>query len=263
MLDNGLSQEVNQLLTAWKKQIDRNAVKHKKQAVWAKLYEKIVGLIATVFSVFVSSSILYDLKECTDVICIIKAICSSIATLATGVSTVMQFGNKLQEHKDANARYLSLSKNIETILITKNDESRTLDILNNIRAVYDDISNTSPVISDDEVLRYKIFDRVERVPVDPEHFNCTTRRKPIEPTTVVELPKDPVVVVPPNSLAMSAVVSSASVHELQPATTVELETINKQSSEICVDLNLGTNYVLDPVFKYQLDLFNNNFEDRV
>jgi hypothetical protein len=224
-----MNSETISLLNSWKEVIDSNEYIHRIKALrYRKLYF-MLGIPATIFSGLFTASSLASLTQCEKYyeLCVAQAIISAITTGLVGIQTYMQMSTQYTDNKTASDRYQALSRTIETYLISS--ENLSPEIISNIRGIFDDIVQTSPLVATD--LRLPI-----KKPLENKNIGLPTHDE--SPKNYNENPKNE----NPKTVLKEVIVESPKDNEIIP--------MKKTTS---VD-----NGILNPMMLWQLEMFNRN-----
>jgi len=138
--------EERSLMHRWQKDIRMYQIAHLRTSARSSTAGRLLGLIVTIFSVIVGTSIFASLNSSnSQAILITVGVISLVATVISGVNSFLNYGERTERHQAAGIKYGSLRRRIDECLATMTDDQLKEEI-KTIRSAVDQLEQESPVI---------------------------------------------------------------------------------------------------------------------
>lgn len=138
------------LLTQWLRQIDEVRKIHMNKSIRYKHIYYLLGIPATIICAIFTSNSLANVSQCGSSlmsVCVAQIVLGVFATTLIGLQTFLELQAKSVNHKNTFTRFSGLKRTIEIILNSDQTMSPN-DILNNVKELYNMISDDAPVVSE-------------------------------------------------------------------------------------------------------------------
>ena len=140
------SEEVT-LIRQWQRNIRLNQIAHLRTSASCSSTGRLLGLLVTIFSVVVGTSIFASLNSSDSrAILIIVGIVSVAATVLSAIHSFLNYGERTERHQSAGIKYGVLRRRIDEDLVTITKEDQLEKEINEIRKELDKLEQEAPVV---------------------------------------------------------------------------------------------------------------------
>jgi hypothetical protein len=139
--------ENNKLINQWKNGLRVRHISHSRAFSYFKLRDRIIGLIATVLSAVVGTTVFASLAESDSNTLIIIAGCISIlATLFAASHTFLKYSELAEKHHQAAASFGQLRRDLEIVLMDASVTSINDEKLQKVNDLWSELEKTVPAV---------------------------------------------------------------------------------------------------------------------
>lgn len=182
---NKWSADVDRLLRRWKMQVLARQIRHRTLARRHSFLHYAIGLTFNIIQAMVATGNFFQAFNtnsstgCNNSSQWVLLTMGIMGAVSTVVSAVFMFTNnqaRSEEHSTASANYEKLHRNIESVLsIPVNMRGDPIDIIREIRIVYDDVSASSPPLAEDPIPGGMLYTPLVAKPPTPGDVNRLDR----------------------------------------------------------------------------------------
>ncbi len=134
------------LLLRWQKDVRLNQIAHLRASASCNRIGRLLGLLVTVFSAVVGTSIFASLNSSNSrAILVIVGLVSIAAAVLSGAYTFLNYGERSQKHETAGDKYGSIRRRIDESLAVM-DPAQLKTEINDLRQLIDKLDEESPVV---------------------------------------------------------------------------------------------------------------------
>lgn len=135
------------LITTWLNGVTIAHVAHCKLSADYKQRGRMLGLIVTIISTIVGTSIFGAINLSNNqLVLAIAGLISVMAAILSGVNTFLNYSDLTSAHYDASKKYGKLRRQIEKIKACTNDSNSLDQAIKDIKAQWDALNEETPVI---------------------------------------------------------------------------------------------------------------------
>ena len=135
------------LMRNWQKNIRLYQIAHLRASASCSSSGRLLGLLVTVFSVIVGTSIFASLNSSDSRgILILVGIISLAATVLSAIHNFLNFGERTEKHQAAGIKYGGLRRRIDESLVTITQEDQMEKEISEIRKELDQLEQEAPVV---------------------------------------------------------------------------------------------------------------------
>ena len=146
--------ENNELVNQWKNGLRIRHIGHTRAFSRFRSEDRVIGLLSTIFSAVVATTVFASLsKSETNTLIIIAGCVSVLATLLAASHSFLNYSELSERHRHAAASFGQLRRDLEATLIDKNVQSIDDEKLKQINLQWSELEKKSPAIPQ------KIYDR--------------------------------------------------------------------------------------------------------
>lgn len=236
---------LDKLLRAWQAQIIANINAHRIEASKLKRRYYVMGGSATVLGAIVTAVGLTFSQNPEFAVSISQNVAMGCVAALTGLVTFLGDDGKSTKHHEAANKYQALHLLISNILaIPRDQRDDGVEVLNSVREQFDDITNASPMLSDDpSTLRWKF---------DGSYDNKAEIETKDEDDTY-------------HDISSNTDENTVSIHidlDAQPASAkTNMETQTRMQNELCGVTNRNNRYGVITQMQYQLQRMDSHNQD--
>ncbi len=136
-----------ELLTQWKNGLRVRHIAHSKALSYYSSMDRIIGLLSTLFTAVVATTIFASMNESQEkTLILIAGLISILATLASAANAFLKYGELAERHKQAVASFGSLRRELETMLMQNNIAAITTEKLQEFNINWSKLEESVPAL---------------------------------------------------------------------------------------------------------------------
>lgn len=137
--------ENSELLTQWKNGLRIRHIAHSKALSYYSSMDRIIGLLSTLLTAVVATTIFASMNESQEkTLILIAGLISILATLASAANAFLKYGELAERHKQAVASFGSLRRELETMLMQNNIAAITTEIMQEFNNKWSNLEESVP-----------------------------------------------------------------------------------------------------------------------
>lgn len=187
--------ELDQLLRKWKVQVRARQNQHKKLSTRYAIIHYAIGLPFTILQAMVATGNFFQAfntdsstgcNNSSQWVLLTMGILGAISTILSALFMFMNNQAKSEEHSTASSNYEKLHRYIESVLsMPVNIRGDPIEIIKDIRSVYDEVATNSPMLSEDPIPGGILYSPLVAKPPVPDDF---TLKNEVERQHVIHMP---------------------------------------------------------------------------
>lgn len=139
--------ENNELINQWKKGLRIRHIAHTRAFRYYKLWDRIVGLVATLISAVVATTVFASMAESgTKTLIVVAGGISVLSTLVAATYTFLKFGELSERHTQAAASFGQLRRELEIYMMDDKIDSIDHAKLQEFNATWSELEKKVPSI---------------------------------------------------------------------------------------------------------------------
>lgn len=178
--------DLDRLLRRWKEQVRARQMRHRQLSNRYSILHYAIGLPFTIIQAIVATGNFFqafnlnDSSMCSNSaqwLLLVMGIFGAISTILSAVFMFMNFQSRSEDHSTASSNYEKLYRYIDSVLsMPIHLRGDPIEVIKDIRSVYDDVATNSPVLSNDPIPGGMLYKPVVEKPPLPEGVGVTQPR---------------------------------------------------------------------------------------
>jgi hypothetical protein len=175
------SPELDQLLRRWKEQVRARQMRHSALSKRYAIVHYAIGLPFTILQAMVATGNFFQAfntdsntgcNNSSQWVLLTMGILGAISTVLSALFMFMNNQAQSEEHSTASSNYEKLHRYIESVLsMPVNIRGDPIEIIKDIRSVYDDVATNSPLLTNDPIPGGMLYNPIVASPPSPENFD--------------------------------------------------------------------------------------------
>jgi hypothetical protein len=145
----GTADDSRTRLTQWLNGLRIDHIAYNRAATYYNQRNRALGLVVTVLSVFVGTSLFTGLASSKNLeaIVLIAGVISAATAVLTGTQTFLNYGELAEKSRSAAYEYGALRRKVEVTMVAITDEQKLADAMTDIGKQWNQLDSEAPLIS--------------------------------------------------------------------------------------------------------------------